>query len=111
MSDPALGLLMLALIVIVIMMGFPTAFTLMGFGVSAFRLLGRGCYDVRLASGGSMVGGMFGILVLGSVIIIVYAEVGEESVVKLDEVAVVPGFFLSLIYLISILSWAMINHV
>ena len=32
MSDPALGLLMLALIVVVIMMGFPTAFTLMGLG-------------------------------------------------------------------------------
>ena len=33
MSDPALGLLMLALIVVVIMMGFPTAFTLMGLGM------------------------------------------------------------------------------
>ena len=33
MSDPALGLTMLALIVIVIMMGFPTAFTLMGLGM------------------------------------------------------------------------------
>jgi TRAP-type mannitol/chloroaromatic compound transport system permease large subunit len=33
MSDPALGLLMLSLIVIVIMMGFPTAFTLMGLGI------------------------------------------------------------------------------
>ena len=33
MSDPALGLLMLSLIVIVIMMGFPTAFTLMGLGM------------------------------------------------------------------------------
>src|SRR5258707_3180681 len=33
MSDPALGLTMLALIVIVIMMGFPTAFTLMGLGI------------------------------------------------------------------------------
>ena len=33
MSDPALGLLMLALIVVVIMMGFPTAFTLMGLGI------------------------------------------------------------------------------
>ena len=32
MSDPALGLLMLGLIVVVIMMGFPTAFTLMGLG-------------------------------------------------------------------------------
>ena len=33
MSDPALGLTMLTLIVIVIMMGFPTAFTLMGLGM------------------------------------------------------------------------------
>src|SRR5260370_11923287 len=33
MSDPALGLTMLALIVVVIMMGFPTAFTLMGLGM------------------------------------------------------------------------------
>jgi TRAP-type mannitol/chloroaromatic compound transport system permease large subunit len=33
MSDPALGLLMLALIVVVIMLGFPTAFTLMGLGI------------------------------------------------------------------------------
>jgi TRAP-type mannitol/chloroaromatic compound transport system permease small subunit len=33
MSDPALGLLMLSLIVVVIMMGFPTAFTLMGLGI------------------------------------------------------------------------------
>ena len=33
MSDPALGLLMLGLIVVVIMMGFPTAFTLMGLGI------------------------------------------------------------------------------
>ena len=33
MSDPALGLTMLALIVVVIMMGFPTAFTLMGLGI------------------------------------------------------------------------------
>ena len=33
MSDPALGLSMLGLIVVVIMLGFPTAFTLMGLGI------------------------------------------------------------------------------
>src|SRR5262245_1717093 len=33
MADPALGLTMLGLIVIAIMMGFPTAFTLMGLGM------------------------------------------------------------------------------
>ena len=33
MSNAALGLTMLAMIVVVIMMGFPTAFTLMGLGM------------------------------------------------------------------------------
>ena len=33
MSEPMLGLLMLVLIVVVIMMGFATAFTLMGLGI------------------------------------------------------------------------------
>src|SRR4026208_645154 len=33
MSEPILGLTMLGLIVVVIMMGFPTAFTLMGLGM------------------------------------------------------------------------------
>ena len=33
MSDPWLGLTMLGLIVVAIMMGFPTAFTLMGLGM------------------------------------------------------------------------------
>jgi len=32
-SDPSLGLTMLMLIVVAIMMGFPTAFTLMGLGM------------------------------------------------------------------------------
>ena len=33
MSDPIIGLTMLGLIVVAIMMGFPTAFTLMGMGM------------------------------------------------------------------------------
>ena len=33
MSDPTLGLAMLGLIVVAIMMGFPTAFTMMGLGM------------------------------------------------------------------------------
>ena len=53
MSDPAVGLLMLGLIVVVIMMGFATAFTLMGLGI-LFRLLrflcpGRG-RGIKIAS-------------------------------------------------------------
>src|SRR4029078_8542284 len=52
MSDPHLGLLMLALIVIVIMMGFPTAFTLMGlgmfFGYIAFHDPSHGVLDNKV---------------------------------------------------------------
>ena len=52
MSDPALGLTMLGLIVVAIMMGFPTAFTLMGlgmiFGYIAFWAPGQPWYDNRI---------------------------------------------------------------
>src|SRR6195256_6620013 len=209
MSDPALGLTMLSLIVIVIMLGFPTAFTLMGlgmlFGFAAFydpsqawsqnrvfdlivertygamnneslisiplfvlmgyvmergalvdkmfysiQLAVRGVpaslavatlivctfwgiasglagavvvlisvlafnpmlkvgYDVRLASGVITAGGTLGILIPPSVMIIVYAAVAGQSVVKLYAAAMFPGFFLSFLYLVYIVGWAMIN--
>ena len=52
MSDPILGLTMLGLIVIAIMMGFPTAFTLMGlgmvFGFLAFWTPDQHWYDNRI---------------------------------------------------------------
>jgi TRAP-type mannitol/chloroaromatic compound transport system permease large subunit len=209
MSDPALGLTMLGLIVIVIMMGFPTAFTLMGLGiffgfvalyepgqawihnrvfdlmvqrtygamtndvlisiplfvlmgyvmergalvdkmfysiqlafrrvpaslavatlivctfwgiasglvgavvvlmgVIAFNPMLKAGYDVRLASGVITAGGTLGILIPPSVMIIVYAAVAGQSVVKLYAAAMFPGFFLSLLYLIYIVGWALIN--
>ncbi len=209
MSDPALGLLMLCLIVIVIMMGFPTAFTLMGLGmffgyiafyephqlftdnrvfdlmvqrtygamtndvlvsiplfvlmgyvmergalvdkmfysiqlafrnvpaslavatlivctfwgiasglvgavvvlmgVIAFNPMLKAGYDVKLASGVITAGGTLGILIPPSVMIIVYAAVAGQSVVKLYAAAMFPGFFLSFLYLVYIVSWAMIN--
>src|SRR6476620_3128991 len=210
MSDPALGLTMLALIVVVIMMGFPTAFTLMGLGIffgyiafydpshtsladnrvfdlmvqrtygamtndvlisiPLFVLMGyvmeRGAlvdkmfysiqlafrrvpaslavatlivctfwgiasglvgavvvlmgvlaftpmlkagYDVMLASGLLTAGGTLGILIPPSVMIIVYAAVAGQSVVKLYAAAMFPGFFLSFLYLIYIVAWALIN--
>ena len=43
MSSPVLGLTMLGLIVIAIMMGFPTAFTMMGLGRSEERRVGKEC--------------------------------------------------------------------
>ena len=209
MSDPALGLLMLGLIVIVIMMGFPTAFTLMGLGmffgyiafydpthlfaenkvfelmvqrtygamtndvlisiplfvlmgyvmergalvdkmfysiqlafrnvpaslavatlivctfwgiasglvgavvvlmgVIAFNPMLKAGYDVKLAAGVITAGGTLGILIPPSVMIIVYAAVAGQSVVKLYAAAMFPGFFLSFLYLVYIIGWAMIN--
>jgi len=209
MSDPALGLLMLCLIVVVIMMGFPTAFTLMGLGivfgyiafyepgqlftdnkvfelmvqrtygamtndvlisiplfvlmgyvmergalvdkmfysiqlafrrvpaslavaslivctfwgiasglvgavvvlmgVIAFNPMLRAGYDVKLASGVITAGGTLGILIPPSVMIIVYAAVAGQSVVKLYAAAMFPGFFLSFLYLVYIIGWAMLD--
>jgi TRAP-type mannitol/chloroaromatic compound transport system permease large subunit len=209
MSDPALGLTMLCLIVVVIMMGFPTAFTLMGLGmffgyiafyvpgqtlldnkvfdlmvqrtygamtndvlvsiplfvlmgyvmergalvdkmfysiqlafrrvpaslavatlivctfwgiasglvgavvvlmgVIAFNPMLRAGYDVKLAAGVITAGGTLGILIPPSVMIIVYAAVAGQSVVKLYAAAMFPGFFLALLYLLYIIGWAMIN--
>jgi TRAP-type mannitol/chloroaromatic compound transport system permease large subunit len=209
MSDPSLGLTMLGLIVIAIMMGFPTAFTLMGLGmvfgyiafwapglhwydnrvfdlivqrtygvmtndvllsvplfvfmgyimeraalvdrmfhsvqlafrrvpaslavttlmVSAFWGIASGIvgavvvlmgvislrpmlnagYDVRLASGVITAGGTLGILIPPSVMIIVYAAVAGQSIVKLYAAAMLPGFFLTFLYLVYILGWAILN--
>ncbi|CAN7660252.1 TRAP transporter large permease subunit [Phyllobacterium sp. LjRoot231] len=209
MSDPVLGLTMLMLIVVVIMMGFPTAFTLMGLGmffgfyafynpaehwidnrifdlmvqrtygamtndvlisiplfvlmgyvmergalvdkmfysiqlsfrrvpaslavatlivctfwgiasglvgavvvlmgVIAFNPMLRAGYDVKLASGVITAGGTLGILIPPSVMIIVYAAVAGQSVVKLYAAAMFPGFFLAFLYLVYILAWATIN--
>src|SRR5690349_477641 len=209
MSDPALGLTMLVLIVIVIMLGFPTAFTLMGLGmmfgfaafydpsqpwtqnrifdlmveraygamnneslisiplfvlmgyvmergalvdkmfysiqlafrrlpaslavatlivctfwgiasglvgavvvlmgVIAFSPMLRAGYDVKLASGVITAGGTLGILIPPSVMIIVYAAVAGQSVVKLYAAAMFPGFFLAFLYLVYVIGWALIN--
>ena len=209
MSDPALGLTMLALIVVAIMLGFPTAFTLMGLGmifgfiafhdpahawldnrvfdlmvertygamlndtllsIPLFVLMGyvmeRGAlvdsmfysiqlafrrvpaslavatlvvctfwgiasglvgavvvlmgvialrpmldagYDTRLATGVIAAGGTLGILIPPSVMIIVYAAVAGQSVVKLYASAMLPGFFLSGLYLAYIVAWALLD--
>jgi len=69
----------------------------------------RAGYDVKLASGVITAGGTLGILIPPSVMIIVYAAVAGQSVVKLYAAAMFPGFFLALLYLVYIVGWAMIN--
>ncbi len=209
MSDPALGLVMLGLIVVTIMLGFPTAFTLMGLGVFfgfyafynpaeywfdnrvfdlmvqrtygamtnevliaiplfvlmgyvmergalvdkmfysvqlafrgvpaslavatlvvcafwgmatglvgavvvlmgvvAFQPMLRAGYDTRVAAGVITAGGTLGILIPPSIMIIVYAAVAGQSVVKLYAAAMFPGLFLAALYIVYVIARAMIN--
>ena len=78
-------------------------------GVIAFNPMLKAGYDVKLASGVITAGGTLGILIPPSVMIIVYAAVAGQSVVKLYAAAMFPGFFLSFLYLVYIIAWAMIN--
>jgi TRAP-type mannitol/chloroaromatic compound transport system permease large subunit len=78
-------------------------------GVIAFNPMLRAGYDVKLASGVITAGGTLGILIPPSVMIIVYAAVAGQSVVKLYAAAMFPGFFLSFLYLLYIVGWALID--
>src|SRR3954451_9552342 len=78
-------------------------------GVIAMRPMLNAGYDVRLASGVITAGGTLGILIPPSVMIIVYAAVAGQSVVKLYAAAMFPGFFLALLYLIYVVGWVLIN--
>ena len=78
-------------------------------GVIALRPMLNAGYDVRLASGVITAGGTLGILIPPSVMIIVYAAVAGQSVVKLYAAAMFPGFFLALLYLVYVISWVLIN--
>jgi TRAP-type mannitol/chloroaromatic compound transport system permease large subunit len=78
-------------------------------GVIAFNPMLRAGYDVKLASGVITAGGTLGILIPPSVMIIVYAAVAGQSVVKLYAAAMFPGFFLSFLYLVYIVGWALID--
>jgi len=78
-------------------------------GVIAMRPMLNAGYDVRLASGVITAGGTLGILIPPSVMIILYAAVAGQSVVKLYAAAMFPGFFLAFLYLLYVVGWVLIN--
>ena len=78
-------------------------------GVIAFNPMLKAGYDVRLAAGVITAGGTLGILIPPSVMIIVYAAVAGQSIVKLYAAAMFPGFFLSFLYLVYIIGWAKLS--
>ena len=78
-------------------------------GVIAMRPMLNAGYDTRLAAGVITAGGTLGILIPPSVMIIVYAAVAGQSVVKLYAAAMVPGFFLAFLYFVYVVGWAIID--
>ena len=78
-------------------------------GVIAMRPMLNAGYDTRLAAGVITAGGTLGILIPPSVMIIVYAAVAGQSVVKLYAAAMFPGFFLAFLYLLYVVGWAMLQ--
>jgi TRAP-type mannitol/chloroaromatic compound transport system permease large subunit len=78
-------------------------------GVIAMRPMLNAGYDTRLAAGAITAGGTLGILIPPSVMLIVYAAVAGQSIVKLYAAAMLPGFFLTSLYLAYILGWALLN--
>jgi TRAP-type mannitol/chloroaromatic compound transport system permease large subunit len=78
-------------------------------GVIAMRPMLKAGYDTRLAAGAITAGGTLGILIPPSVMLIVYAAVAGQSIVKLYAAAMLPGFFLTFLYLVYILGWALLN--
>ena len=78
-------------------------------GVIALRPMLNAGYDTRLAAGVITAGGTLGIQIPPSVMILVYAAVAGQSVVKLYAAAMFPGFFLAFLYLVYIIGWVLIN--
>ncbi len=78
-------------------------------GVIAMRPMLNAGYDTRLAAGVITAGGTLGILIPPSVMIIVYAAVAGQSVVKLYAAAMFPGFFLAFLYLVYVIGWAVLQ--
>jgi TRAP-type mannitol/chloroaromatic compound transport system permease large subunit len=78
-------------------------------GVIAMRPMLNAGYDVKLAAGAITAGGTLGILIPPSVMLIVYAAVAGQSIVKLYAAAMLPGFFLTFLYLVYIFGWAILN--
>jgi TRAP-type mannitol/chloroaromatic compound transport system permease large subunit len=78
-------------------------------GVIAMNPMLKAGYDVRLAAGVITAGGTLGILIPPSVMIIVYAAVAGQSVVKLYAATILPGLFLAFLYVVYVITWAMIQ--
>jgi tripartite ATP-independent transporter DctM subunit len=78
-------------------------------GLLAFPAMLRAGYNTELAAGVVCAGGCLGIMIPPSVLLILYGATTATSVVKLYAAAFVPGFLLASLYVIYVVSRAIIN--
>jgi tripartite ATP-independent transporter DctM subunit len=78
-------------------------------GLLAFPAMLKAGYDTRLSAGVICAGGTLGILIPPSIMLIVYGATASVSVVRLYAAAMIPGFMLAGLYLLYVVSRAIIN--
>jgi tripartite ATP-independent transporter DctM subunit len=78
-------------------------------GLLAFPAMLKAGYDQKLSSGVICAGGTLGILIPPSIMLIVYAATSAVSVVKLYAAAMLPGFLLAGMYIIYVITRAIVN--
>ena len=78
-------------------------------GLIALPSMLKAGYDPKLSSGVITAGGTLGILIPPSILLIVYAATASVSVVKLYAAALVPGVLLATLYVLYVITRAVIN--
>jgi tripartite ATP-independent transporter DctM subunit len=78
-------------------------------GLIALPAMLKAGYDQKLSSGVITAGGTLGILIPPSILLIVYAATAGVSVVKLYAAAIIPGLLLVTMYVLYVITRAMLN--
>ena len=78
-------------------------------GLLAFPQMLKAGYDVRVAAGVVCAGGCLGILIPPSIMLIVYGAQAGISVVKLYAAALLPGFLLAGLYIVYVITLAVLR--
>ncbi|RWN01135.1 MAG: TRAP transporter large permease subunit [Mesorhizobium sp.] len=78
-------------------------------GLLAFPAMLKARYDVRYASGVICAGGTLGILIPPSILLIVYGATAGVSVVRMYAAALLPGLLLAGLYLIYVVTMAVLQ--
>ncbi len=78
-------------------------------GLLAFPAMLRAGYDTKLAAGVVCAGGCLGIMIPPSVLLILYGATTAVSVVQLYAAAFIPGFLLASLYVVYVVTRAIID--